>query len=261
MGKYMQKAKITGDVAVMEVSQTSLGVRTRAKTLALQRLQRTTAPPSTTTPPPNPESSYLQLRSRRLEKPPLLNDAKKNHQQESTQKESCRQNLNPSFDCNSNRRASSKLRLSSVNSGSVGSVSVCSSNKEAELSGNDTTLPSKVHETEENNDLGIEPSFGENNLDFEGRERSTRESTPCSLIRDSDTIGTPGSTTRPISSTAVNRSIQNAMQRSIPMTHEMEEFFTFAEQHQRRLFSEKYNFDVVNDLPLPGRYEWVRVDL
>lgn len=69
----------------------------------------------------------------------------------------------------------------------------------------------------------------------------------------------------------------------------MEEFFTFAEQQQQRLFMEKYvvfnstdtvifkrvllstnvkilffinryNFDVVNDLPLTGRYEWIRVD-
>ncbi|KAA8550636.1 hypothetical protein F0562_002320 [Nyssa sinensis] len=252
MGKYMQKAKITGEVAVMEVSQTSLGVRTRAKTLALQRLQRTTAQPPTTT-PPNPESSYLQLRSRRLQKPPLLNHTKKNHQQESRQKECCRQNLNPDLDCNSN------LRLSSVKSASVGSIN--SSNKEEGLSGNNRTLRFKVHETEECKDLGIEASFGENNLDFEGRERSTRESTPCSLIRDSDTIGTPGSTMRLISSTAVSRRIQNVMQRNFPTAHEMEEFFTCAEQHEQRLFIEKYNFDVVNDLPLPGRYEWVRVDL
>lgn len=63
MGKYMRKAKVSGEVAVMEVSpQSSLGVRTRARTLALQRLQK---------PSPLPDdSSYLELRSRRLEKPP-----------------------------------------------------------------------------------------------------------------------------------------------------------------------------------------------
>ncbi|KAK4407336.1 Cyclin-dependent kinase inhibitor 3 [Sesamum angolense] len=43
--------------------------------------------------------------------------------------------------------------------------------------------------------------------------------------------------------------------RSIPTAHEMEEFFTRAEQPQQRHFIEKYNFDIVNDLPLPGRYE------
>jgi len=70
----MRKAKLTGDVvAVMEVSQqSSLGVRTRAKTLALQKLQAS----KTGSAVPEAEHgggelSYLQLRSRRLEKPPL----------------------------------------------------------------------------------------------------------------------------------------------------------------------------------------------
>ncbi|XP_059626166.1 cyclin-dependent kinase inhibitor 3-like isoform X2 [Cornus florida] len=233
MGKYMRKAKLTGDIGVMEVSQSSLGVQTRAKTLALQRLQTTTTLPSS-------ESSYLQLRSRRLEKPPLLDAAKKNHHQESTQKENCTRNPNP--DPSSNPTASSRLRPSSVNSGSVGSVLIFSEKKE--------------HETEDNNDF--EGSFGENNWEFEGIERSTRESTPCSFIRDSDTIGTPGSTTRPISSTTAGRRTRNTMRRIIPTTDEMDEFFASAEQEQLMLFTEKYNFDFVNELPLPGRYEWCR---
>lgn len=61
----MRKAKTAGDTAVMEMSQSSLGVRTRAKTLALQRLQSTAA---STAAPENPDSCYLELRSRRLEK-------------------------------------------------------------------------------------------------------------------------------------------------------------------------------------------------
>ncbi|CAL5390808.1 unnamed protein product [Camellia sinensis] len=62
--------RFTGDIAVMElVSQSSLGVRTRAKSLALQRLQSTTTTPPPLPPPPNPESSYLQLRSRRPNRP------------------------------------------------------------------------------------------------------------------------------------------------------------------------------------------------
>lgn len=65
MGKCMRKDKATGEVALMEVSQSPLGVRTRAKTLALQRLQSSAA----VTPPSNPDSCYLELRSRRLAKP------------------------------------------------------------------------------------------------------------------------------------------------------------------------------------------------
>ncbi|XP_065010785.1 uncharacterized protein LOC103989935 isoform X3 [Musa acuminata AAA Group] len=61
MGRYARKAKIDGKAAVTEAvhHQPSLGVHTRAKTLALKRLQETS---------PDTASCYLQLRSRCLEK-------------------------------------------------------------------------------------------------------------------------------------------------------------------------------------------------
>lgn len=100
-------------------------------------------------------------------------------------------------------------------------------------------------------------SFGESNLDFHARDsdRSTRESTPCSLIRDSDCIGTPGSTTK----RTTDQSVRNNIQRNFPTRQEMEEFFRSAELQQQRIFMEKYNFDAVNERPLPGRYEWMRI--
>ncbi|GJN09154.1 hypothetical protein PR202_ga27134 [Eleusine coracana subsp. coracana] len=66
MGKYMRKGKVSGEVAVMEVPGGALlGVRTRSRTLALQRAQK---------PPEKGDAEetgeYLELRSRRLEKPP-----------------------------------------------------------------------------------------------------------------------------------------------------------------------------------------------
>lgn len=118
--------------------------------------------------------------------------------------------------------------------------------------------------------------------------RSTRESTPCSLIRDSSVIHTPGSTTRQ----RTRRIIHEHPQRNIPTSLEMDEFFALAEKQQQAIFMDKcvflifsspsisfkritiliyeklkcvhclfcrYNFDVVNDVPLPGRYEWVPV--
>jgi hypothetical protein len=66
MGKYMKKSKVVGDVAViMEAPShaSPVGVRTRAKTLALQK-----SPVSS--PQHMDSSSYLQLRSRRLRKVP-----------------------------------------------------------------------------------------------------------------------------------------------------------------------------------------------
>lgn len=246
----MRKAKITSDVAVMELPQSSLGVRTRAKTLALQRLQATNPPPN----PPANDSSYLQLRSRRLEKP---NDSIK--PPKSGAKESCRENPEPNR-CPINPNPKTGSRLRPTNTGSVWSDSVSFSKKEKGLFDERFLVATEGGgEAEDYADLGVEASFGENNFEFECREQSTRESTPCSLIRESDTIGTPpGSSTRPTSLTVSDRQIWNSM-RDMPTTHEMEEFFTFAEQEQQRLFTEKYNFDVVNDLPIPGRYEWVRV--
>lgn len=69
---------------------------------------------------------------------------------------------------------------------------------------------------------------------------STRESTPCSLIRDPDTIRTPGSTTRPTCSTEAYRRTENAARRQIPTAHEMDEFFAKNEEAQQKLFIEKY---------------------
>lgn len=71
-------------------------------------------------------------------------------------------------------------------------------------------------------------------------DRTTRESTPCSLIRDPDTIRTPGSTTRPTNSAEANRRIQNSSQRHIPTAHDMNELFAGAEEEQQKKFIEKY---------------------
>ncbi|KEH22814.1 cyclin-dependent kinase inhibitor family protein [Medicago truncatula] len=207
MGKYMRKSKITGDVAavIMESPShsTAVGVRTRAKTLALQK-----------SPPNHPDSSsFLQLRSRRLRKvPPPLPPRKE-----------------------SGSPGKSRLRECSV-----------------EKLGN---FCAEEENENRDGDFAVEGSFGENFAEIDGRDRSTRESTPCSLIRDSSVIHTPGSTTRQ----RTNHIIQEHMQRNTPTTNEVDEFFALAEKQQQALFMEKYNFDVVNDVPLPGRYEWVPV--
>ncbi|KAG6479178.1 hypothetical protein ZIOFF_062641 [Zingiber officinale] len=234
MGKYMRKAKISGEVAVMELSH---GVRTRARTLAAAAAS----------------CAYLELRSRRLEKPLPLPPA-------------CKAFPEPS--------PSPGLRASS---GSAGSFSTrrCSLDNEAPPD--------------------AQASFGENILEVEATDsyfahlmvellrkqstlvlvhasssviavsdvsvvfRNKRETTPCSLIRNPEEIQTPGSTNRPTRSRATNRRIQTFRQ-NLPNAHEMEEFFSREEQLQQRIFIERYNFDPANDHPLPGRYEWVKID-
>ncbi|KAL5542571.1 hypothetical protein UlMin_010281 [Ulmus minor] len=244
MGKYMRKAKAAGEVAVMEVSQaSSLGVRTRAKTLALKRLQKSLA----ASPAAASSDGYLQLRSRRLEKPPIIVSSHEGKRQRQGAKLGCVQNPR------ANPKGASRLRVNLGDSGSRGSVSLQPEVK-------DTMGEEKeVLGSCKNGDLGVEEaSFGENVLEFEGRERSTRETTPCSLIRDPDTIQTPGSSTRPMNS-EINRKTQSSSQRHIPTANEMDDFFAGAEEEQQKQFIDKYNFDPVKEKPLPGRFEWEKV--
>ncbi|KAK4573962.1 hypothetical protein RGQ29_031769 [Quercus rubra] len=203
MGKYMKKSK-EGEVAVvMEVSSIGICTRRRAKSL-LAAAQK---------PQPKSDSSslsYLQLRSRRLHKPPpfLLTTTPPSTKPKPKPKPKPQQQPH--------------------------TISIS------------------------NSTLFDSASFGDNYLDFDARDRnrsSSRESTPCSLLRDADSIGiTPGSTTRRTSTETNHRRVRN-----IPTTQEMEEFFARAEQEHQRIFIDKYNFDFVSDLPLPGRYEWVQI--
>ncbi|KAK9072476.1 hypothetical protein SSX86_008910 [Deinandra increscens subsp. villosa] len=228
MGKYMRrKSKTSGEVSLMEVPSLG-GVLTRAKTLALKKSAGASAG----------VGSYIQLRSRRLVKP---NSPKK-------QKESGVP-ANPS-----------KLRV--VNSSNLEVESVESAGSVEKLGGEEGEIREESQSMDDVN-LGIgdeEGSFGENILEIEGRGRTTRETTPCNLIRDPDDINIPGSSTKSTRPTGTNHRVQNTTSRHIPSTNEMDEFFTGPEKQQQRIFIEKYNFDPVSDKPLPGRYEWVKLD-
>ncbi|XVF38021.1 hypothetical protein REPUB_Repub20aG0062000 [Reevesia pubescens] len=232
MGKY-RKTKTAG-----EVSQSSLGVQTRAKTLALQRLQKSSTSPATVASTlVTGQGSYLQLRSRRLEKPPIVlhhHDSKRQKQQQQQQQRSKKESYGKP---NSN----SGVRVGS------GLDSVAEKKKEGEVgreetvqedNGNDNIINySNVNNNNESKDFGdIEASFGENVLDIEVRER---ESTPCSLIRDPEIIRTPSSSTRSTSLEETNQKVQNSA-RYIPTTHEMNEFFAVAKEEHQRRFIEKY---------------------
>lgn len=159
MGKYMRKAKISADVAVMEVSQATLGVRTRARTLALQRLQSSSSAPTAPTPSnvvSSDSSCYLQLRSRRLEKPSNL----KPRAEKPTSRNECSY---MELEIKPNPRSNSNIRMSDSfgNSGSITRAKKeggCFESRLADEMGQDY-------------DCGVEASFGENSLGFEPRER------------------------------------------------------------------------------------------
>ncbi|TYH55440.1 hypothetical protein ES332_D09G235200v1 [Gossypium tomentosum] len=170
MGKYIRKAKTAGGVAVMDVSQASLGVRTRAKTLALQRQKSSTSPATVASAPASGDGSYLQLRSRRLEKPPLVmhhHDSKR-HKQQQQQQQGCKKD---NFGQNPNPNSNSRVRVGSEKKkkGEVGSQDTVQ-----EDNGNDNIINYSNLNNDNNNESndfgGVETSFGENVLDIEARE-------------------------------------------------------------------------------------------
>ncbi|GFP94392.1 cyclin-dependent kinase inhibitor 3 [Phtheirospermum japonicum] len=241
MGKYIRKPKTTRDVAVKDVSQTYLGVRTRARTLALQRLQSSSTADADAADdsPPEPKPDFLELRSRRLVKPPLIRKNFQSSRKTPAPKQGfvSRDDESPQFE-SSTEKSSSEPEAFPIEPAE-------------EEGGRFESLDGGL----EIGDSEIEASLGENNLDLEARERGTRESTPSSFIRPADSVTTPGSSTRPRSPNPRAQDVR----RDIPTSHEMDDFFAQAELPQQRRFIEKYNFDIVNDMPLPGRYEWVKV--
>ncbi|XP_025791652.1 cyclin-dependent kinase inhibitor 4-like [Panicum hallii] len=191
VGKYMNKDKFSLEVAIMEVTSAPLGVCTRARSLALQRMKKKRTQWEGKE---GAYGDYLELRSRRLKKLPLPVPIRKR----------CR--------------------------GRKAAAMTAAAQEEAE------------------------GSFGENILELEGMDRSTRETTPCSLVI-LETISTRGSTTRPSHSS--HRRVQVPV-RTISIS--WKELFADTERQQQQAFIDKYNFDPVNDCPLPGRYEWVMLD-
>ncbi|CAH8374707.1 unnamed protein product [Eruca vesicaria subsp. sativa] len=246
MGKYIKKKnKLDGEatIALMDVSPSSLGVLTRAKSLALQRrLQKPSSSPSPSpNPPPSKQKmtacsggSYLQLRSRRLHKKPpvvVIRSGKRRKQQR--RKEGRNPNPNPQ-------------NVDSIR-GSVGD-------------GSDSVAESVVFGKDKDFNGGICKELDGS----ESFNRTTRESTPCSLIRKPESITSPGSSTKFSNGISDNSNQReesfSRSHRHLPTTPEMDEFFSGPEEEQQKQFIEKYNFDPVSEQPLPGRYEWKKVD-
>ncbi|KAA0049156.1 hypothetical protein IC582_012472 [Cucumis melo] len=247
MGKYIRKSKSSREITLIDASQSSsyIGVRTRAKTLALQRLQKTSnSPPSS--PSPTTSGSYLQLRSRRLHKPSSTALPKQKLPQGTTNARGRR--------VSADSRGTTRLGVCSVAAGSIESVSPRRDDAVQEL----VVKQSEVQENLNVHDIQEEASFGENLLDFEGG--MSRESTPCSLIRKPESIRTPSSSTKASSTTDDRIQLQNSSATDVPTTREVDDFFNCAEGEQQRKFIEKYNFDPITDKPLPGRYEWEKLD-
>ncbi|XP_059647771.1 cyclin-dependent kinase inhibitor 7 [Cornus florida] len=89
-----------------------------------------------------------------------------------------------------------------------------------------------------------------------GNGRFSRETTPTSELC-ADSNEEMESSTSKLSPASHRRRKQPTAK--MPSTAEIEEFFSVAEKYEQKRFAQKYNYDVVKDEPLVGRYEWVRL--
>ncbi|KAJ7296983.1 hypothetical protein O6H91_09G003300 [Diphasiastrum complanatum] len=219
MGKYMRKGKRVGAAAV-EVTHASMGVRTRARTLALEQNQKLSVAISdsiTLQLPQRIENCYLELRSRKLEKV-------------------------------SSRDGGNNLVLHpSVEQASCGAEAAIG--LEIEVSLGDNTM-----------DYDGLSAYENKSVAESGQVRDLREGTPTSNFSHMEiTAEAPGSSTRVRVNqrfrVAALRSASESL--IVPAPHEIEEFFFHTEEQQlQSTLSERYNFDFRNGVPLEGRFEW-----
>ncbi|KAF8405052.1 hypothetical protein HHK36_009949 [Tetracentron sinense] len=199
MGKYMRKCKGIGEIAVMEVAQ--VGVRTRARTLAMAAANATTANKRKIGSGELQLSSpYIQLRSRR--RLVITTD-------------------NPISPANSDNygRVVHCDRCSSARSDHA-PVSQCSSNESSEV----------VRESLRSVDPEAQGFEIVNSTYFNCRER--RETTPSSDLRaESDDLE---STARPSEANSRHRSTAEKM----PSEAEINAFFSAAEKDEQKRFAD-----------------------
>ncbi|KAK6923030.1 Cyclin-dependent kinase inhibitor domain [Dillenia turbinata] len=60
-------------------------------------------------------------------------------------------------------------------------------------------------------------------------------------------------------SEANSRLGSTSLLQKMPSESEIEEFFSSVEKDIQKKFTDKYNYDVVKDMPLEGRYEWIQL--
>ncbi|CAD5169031.1 unnamed protein product [Musa acuminata subsp. malaccensis] len=210
----------------MEVTQ-DVGARTRARTLALASAAAVAGSKRRNAAAPPPEvvqtSTYLQLRSRHLV---MMTRGK------------------------TQRPANSSA--SSNPDPSVERVSRCSSNASSEVVFNEQASRKRKLWCNSNSSSRI-GSDGEvldsSTCNFESR-RARREMPPSNEAQceagDLESMTEASSSWRKAEAT--------------PTQAEIEEFFAAAEREQAQQFADKYNYDVVHDVPFDGRFEWVRIN-
>ncbi|CAI0383013.1 unnamed protein product [Linum tenue] len=126
-------------------------------------------------------------------------------------------------------------------------------------------LEAKSYETESsstciNNKLSREASPSSQFSVDSSEEKDMADSSTkaeTTMMEKPKTITTASSQSAPPPATSTAASEGSA--KESPSQEELDDFFTAAENEKQKRFAEKYNFDVVKDVPLEGRYQWVRL--
>ncbi|KAE8721816.1 Cyclin-dependent kinase inhibitor 7 [Hibiscus syriacus] len=80
----------------------------------------------------------------------------------------------------------------------------------------------------------------------------SRETTPLSSELSGESEEMESREKNPLSSPAKQKP-------KTPSQAEIDEFFSVNEKYEQKRFTEKYNYDIVKDMPVDGRYQWVRL--
>lgn len=178
MGKYINKLKGTGVEATTEVNheETSIGVRTRSKTLALRHSQVLSLPSLAASAVVvgigGEGGPYLQLRSRRLERLPPGGTKGKGQKQRKKYSDSKSKGKRPTDEKGENEKKLEKGSVLEENEEGKEKGPILEENKKEKEKG-------RMHEEYENekkniriDDLEIvEASYEENMLEIESKER------------------------------------------------------------------------------------------
>ncbi|GMH06415.1 hypothetical protein Nepgr_008255 [Nepenthes gracilis] len=224
MRRYLRKCKRVGKIARVGVAELGDRERTRVRTLAMAVARSPPAVGKRIRNVQNGEveftSTYVELRSRRR----VLIATK--------------DSISPAV-------SASCVEETICYSGTSDNMppSCCSSNSPTEL----------VKEPFASIDPEEESSEPQMSMHSDCRKR--RETTPSSEFQ-AELEDLEYSMVRP---REANSRLNSTTVQKIPLEFEIEEFFAAAEKNLHKRFTEKYNFDVVKDVPLDGRYEWVPV--
>ncbi|CAK9167136.1 unnamed protein product [Ilex paraguariensis] len=227
----MKKCTGIGEESVMNVGQ--IGVRLTRARAALAVASAVTS---------SRTSKRRKVSSGKLELSSLLAKLRRRRRVLVTPQNS----TSPPTSGNSRRQMTSSNVLRQRTSSDHALASYCSSNGSSELANGIV----KFVDLEEEESAEVETST----FDIHCRERERREMTPASELRAES--GELEPTGRP--SEASSRRRSTALEK-MPSEAELEEFFAATEKNVQKCFAEKYNYDIVKDVPLEGRYEWIQL--